>query len=252
MGHRTSRGTAEDTAFHGRRALVVGGSRGLGRAVALDLARAGAAVLATGRDERSLRELRLLADAQGAPLKTSRGDATRRATLRAAVRRASSPDLLVHAPGDYWEGALGRLSEKTWQRLVDSNVSSAIWALQEVLPGMRRRRFGRILLFGVAGGEVPRAASRAHAYRALKTALLTLARSVAVEEAANGITVNAILPGIINTPDLPPAWRAAASRLPSRRLGTPHEISRAALFLLSEESGYITGSALTISGGYLL
>jgi NAD(P)-dependent dehydrogenase (short-subunit alcohol dehydrogenase family) len=60
------------------------------------------------------------------------------------------------------------------------------------------------------------------------------------------------LPGVIRTPDLPAAWRAAAPRLPARRLGTPHEIARAARFLLHEESGYITGSALTVSGGYLL
>lgn len=238
--------------FEGRRALVIGGSRGLGAAVALDLAREGAAVLATGRDERSLRELRLTAEARGEPLRTSRSDALRRAAVRAAIRRAGPLDVLVHAPGDYWEGPLGRLSEKAWRGLVDSNLTSALLALQEVLPGMRRRRYGRIVLFGVAGSDAPRAAPRAHAYRALKTALLTLARSVAVEEAEHGITVNVILPGVIRTPGLVASWKGAASRIPARRLGTPHEVARAALFLLSEESGYITGSALTISGGYLL
>ncbi|HEU4333251.1 MAG TPA: SDR family oxidoreductase [Candidatus Eisenbacteria bacterium] len=238
--------------FEGRRALVIGGSRGLGRAVALDLAREGAAVLATGRDAGALRELSQSAEARGAPLRTARSDAVRRAAVRAAVRRAGPLDVLVHAPGDYWEGPLSRLSEKAWRGLVDSNLTSALLAIQEVLPGMRRRRYGRILLFGVAGSDAPRAAPRAHAYRALKTALLTIARSVAVEEAEHGITVNVILPGVIRTPDLAPSWKGAAARIPARRLGTPHEVARAALFLLSEESGYITGSALTISGGYLL
>lgn len=240
------------TGFTGRRALVIGGSRGLGRAIALDLADAGARVLAAGRTVAALRETRAVAAARGLILETARGDATKRSVVRALVRRAASPDILVVSAGDYWEGPLARLTDKTWRILVDSNVTSALLAFQEALPGMRRRRYGRILLFGVAGSETPRAAPRAHAYRALKTALLSLARSVAVEEAENGITVNVILPGVIRTPGLPRVWRDAGARIPARRLGTPHEVSRAALFLLAEESGYITGSALAVSGGFLL
>lgn len=240
------------TGFAGRRALVIGGSRGLGRAIALDLAGAGADVLAAGRTEAALRETRGVAAARGLTLETARGDATKRAAVRTLVRKAASPDILVVSAGDYWEGPLARLTDSTWRALVDSNVTSALLALQETLPGMRRRRYGRILLFGVVGSDTPRAAPRAHAYRALKTALLTLARSVAVEEAENGITVNVILPGVIRTPGLPRAWRDASAKIPARRLGTPHEVSRAALFLLAEESGYITGSALAVSGGFLL
>lgn len=250
----TSRKTAppDSTGFSGRRALVLGGSRGLGAAVALDLAEAGASVLAVGRNAISLRETAAIAAARGFAIQTARGDATRRASVRSLVRKAGPLDIVVVAAGDYWEGPLARLSESAWRGLVDSNVTSALIALQEALPGMRRRRYGRILLFGVAGGDTPRAARGAHAYRALKTALLTIARSVAVEEAENGITVNLILPGVIRTPDLPRGWRSSAARIPARRLGTPREIARAALFLLAEESGYITGSALSVSGGYLL
>ena len=242
----------ESTGFAGRRALVLGGSRGLGAAVALDLAEAGARVTAVGRNAASLRETAAIAEARGLTLDVARGDATRRASVRSLVKRAGPLDMLVVAAGDYWEGPIERLSEKAWRALVDSNVTSALVALQETLPGMRRRRYGRVLLFGVAGGDTARAARGAHVYRALKTALLTIARSVAVEEAENGITVNVILPGVIRTPDLPRAWRSSADRIPARRLGTPHEIARAALFLLAEESGYITGSALSVAGGYLL
>jgi len=244
--------TLGSTGFSGRRALVLGGSRGLGAAVAIELARAGASVLAVGRNEAALRETGRVAEARGVSIATARGDATKRASVRSLVRRSGPLDILVLAAGDYWEGSLARLREREWRALVDSNVTSAILALQEALPGMRRRRYGRILFFGVAGSDTPRAAPRAHVYRALKTALLTVARSVAVEEAGNGITVNLILPGVIRTPDLPRSWRAAAARIPARRLGTLHEVSRAALFLLAEESGYITGSALAVSGGYLL
>jgi len=243
--------------FAGQSALVVGGSRGLGRAVALALASEGARVLAAGRDARALAELRALSEARGVEVATVRGDAARRAgvhALFASARRAvGGPDLVVHAAGDYWEGPLQRLREDAWVSLVRSNVGSALMVMQEALPGMRRRRHGRILLFGVAGCEYPRAAPRAHAYRAAKTALLTLARSVAVEEAEHGITVNVILPGIIRTESVSRARAAAlVARVPARRLGTPQEIARAALFLLAPESSYITGAALQVAGGYLL
>jgi len=257
-------GTALESGFQGRTALVVGGSRGLGRAVALALAREGCAVLAAGRSVESLREVRRAAEARGLRLGTARGDAAREATARTLVRRAAglgtrsgsraAPDIVVHAAGDYWEGPFEKLTVERWEDLVRSNVTSALSVLRAALPGMRRRRFGRILLFGVAGGDAPRAAGRAHAYRAAKIALLTLARSAAQEEAEHGITVNVILPGVIRTPGTPARWAAAAAaaRIPAGRLGTPGEVARAALFLLAEESGYITGTALHVSGGYLL
>jgi NAD(P)-dependent dehydrogenase (short-subunit alcohol dehydrogenase family) len=242
--------------FSGRSALVIGGSRGLGRAVALALARGGARVLATGRNPAALAELRAIADARGVPLLTLRSDAEKKAQAHAAFRRAASsiggPDLLVHAAGDYWEGPVSRLTGERWEALARSNVTSALHSIGLALPGMRRRRYGRILLFGVAGGDSPRAAPRAHAYRAAKIALLTLARSVAQEEAANGITVNMILPGVIRTAPLTRSAALLARSIPARRLGTPQEVARAALFLLSHESGYITGSALTLSGGFLI
>jgi NAD(P)-dependent dehydrogenase (short-subunit alcohol dehydrogenase family) len=224
--------------------------------VALALARAGARVLVTGRNRSALADVEAAARARGFALTTLRSDATSLAQVRAAFRiaaeRIGGPDLLVHAAGDYWEGPVARLTGERWEELARSNVTSAIHALQTAMPGMRRRRYGRILLFGVAGGESPRSAPRAHAYRAVKVALLTVARSVAHEEAPNGITVNMILPGIIRTAGRAARDAARARLIPARRLGTPSEIARAALFLLADESGYITGSTLTISGGYLL
>ena len=147
---------------------------------------------------------------------------------------------------------MARLTAARWEALVRSNVTIPLIAMHEALPGMRRRRYGRILLFGVAGADAIRSAPRAHAYRAAKTALLTLARSVAHEEAPHGITVNVIQPGIMRTGMSGRQAAALARKIPARRLGTPNEIARAALFLLSQESGYITGAALTVSGGYLI
>jgi NAD(P)-dependent dehydrogenase (short-subunit alcohol dehydrogenase family) len=229
----------------------------LGRAVALALVRGGASVLAVGRDRSALAELAAIARARGLALRTARGDAGRRAPVRkllrqAAGRGAAAPDILVVAAGDYWEGPVARLTAQRWEALVHSNVTVPLTAMLEALPGMRRRRYGRILLFGVAGADAVRSAPRAHAYRAAKTALLSLARSVAHEEAPNGITVNVILPGIMRTGMAARHEAAMARRVPAGRLGSPNEIARAAMFLLAEESSYITGSALTVSGGYLI
>ena len=239
----------------GRTALVVGGGRGLGRAVAIALAESGASVLAVARSPRPLQELRDLARARHLPLRVARGDAARTASLRAWLRAAGgggrAPDILVVAAGDYWEGPLARLTVERWEALLHSNTTVPLAVLRESLPPMRRRRYGRILLFGVAGGETPRAAARAHGYRAAKVALLTLARSIAHEEAPYGITVNVILPGIIR-PAFSGKEADLARRIPAGRLGSPREVARAALFLLAEESGYITGAALPVAGGYLL
>jgi 3-oxoacyl-[acyl-carrier protein] reductase len=239
----------------GRSALVVGGGRGLGRAVAIALAEGGARVLAVGRTPKPLDELAALARSRRLPLRTARGDAGRAATVRAWIRAAAikerAPDILVVAAGDYWEGPFSKLTVELWEALLHSNTTVPLAVLQEALPLMRKRRYGRILLFGVAGGETPRAAARAHAYRAAKVALLTLAKSVAHDEAPHGITLNVILPGIIR-----PAFSGREGdlirRIPAGRLGSPREVARAALFLLAEESGYITGAALPVAGGYLL
>jgi 3-oxoacyl-[acyl-carrier protein] reductase len=243
--------------FAEQSALVLGGSRGLGRATALALAAHGARVLAVGRDRAALADLSAVARARGLALGTARAELTRERSVRAVFDRArrtvGGPDILVHAVGDYWEGPLARLSADVWDRLLRSNLTSALLALRTGVPGMRRRRYGRILLFGVAGAEVPRAAPRAQAYRATKAALLVLARSVAADEAEHGITVNVILPGAIRTDGMT-RERAASllPRIPARRFGTPQEVARAALFLLAPESGYVTGSALHVSGGWLL
>jgi 3-oxoacyl-[acyl-carrier protein] reductase len=240
----------------GRSALVIGGSRGIGRAVALALAEGGAAVLAVGRDAKPLQELQAVARAHRLGIETARGDASRpdlvRKALKLAAGRERAPDILVVAAGDYWEGAARQLTVERWEALARSNVSIPLLAIQEALPGMRRRRYGRILLFGVAGGEAPRPAARAHAYRAAKLALLTLARTFAQEEARHGITVNSILPGVIRSGRPTPRESALLERIPAGRLGSAREVARVALFLLAEESGYITGAALPVSGGFLI
>jgi NAD(P)-dependent dehydrogenase (short-subunit alcohol dehydrogenase family) len=240
----------------GRSALVIGGSRGIGRAVTLALAEGGASVLAVGRDLNPLQELGAVARAHRLEIETARGDAVRPALVRKALKLAAggqgAPDILVVAAGDYWEGPARRLTVERWEALARSNVSIPLLAMQEALPGMRRRRYGRILLFGVAGGDAPRPAGHAHAYRAAKLALLTLAKTFAQEEARHGITVNTILPGVIRTGRPTPRESALLERVPAGRPGSAREVARAALFLLAEESGYITGAALPVSGGFLI
>ena len=252
-------GSSSGTAYggvHGRSALVIGGSRGIGRATALALAEGGARVTVLARDPSPLRELEAVAGAHRLTIQTARGDAAKpetvRKTLKLAAGRERAPDILVISVGDYWEGPTAKLTVERWEALVQSNVSIPLLAIQEALPGMRRRRYGRILLFGVAGGDHPKPAPRAHAYRAAKLALLTFAQTFAQEEAKHGITVNSILPGVIRTGKPTPREERLLERIPAGRLGSAREVARAALFLVAEESGYITGAALPVSGGFLI
>lgn len=235
---------------------MIGGSRGIGRAVTLALAEGGARVTALARDQNPLRELEAVARAHRLTIHTARGDAGRPETVRKALKLAAAgaraPDILVVSAGDYWEGPTARLTVERWEALARSNVSIPLLAIQEALPGMRRRRYGRILLFGVAGGDNPKPAPRAHAYRAAKLALLTFAKTFAQEEAGHGITVNTILPGVIRTGKPTPREALLLERIPAGRLGSAREVARAALFLVAEESGYITGAALPVSGGFLI
>jgi 3-oxoacyl-[acyl-carrier protein] reductase len=241
---------------NGRSALVIGGSKGIGRAITLALAESGARVTALAREAGPLRELEAVARAHRLAIVTARGDASKAPTVRRALKLAAAGarglDILVIAPGDYWEGPTRRLTVERWEALARSNVSIPLLAMQEALPGMRRQRYGRILVFGVAGGDVPKPAGHAHAYRAAKLALLTLAKTFAHEEARHGITVNTILPGVIRSGRPTPREALLLERIPAGRFGSAREVARAALFLVAEESGYITGAALPVSGGFLI
>jgi 3-oxoacyl-[acyl-carrier protein] reductase len=240
----------------GRTAVVTGASRGLGRALALRLAQEGANVVVNYRaDAVAAAEVVAAIHRMGREATMVQADVTAaddaRALITAAAAQLGSVDVLVNNVGEF---ALGRVAETgapRWRELLDSNLNSVHHLCHAAVPHMRRRQWGRIVNVGLSPVHLIRGAPNIAAYAVAKTGVVVLSRSLAVEEAAHGITVNCVSPGLIDNGYLPPAQRGwMEKRVPMGRLGRPEEIARAVAFLASPESSYISGANLTVSGAW--
>lgn len=234
--------------------LVTGGVRGLGLAAARRLAREGWSCHLTWR---SSRELAAERRAEFGAERVHRcdllePDAADRC-IQAVCAAEGRLDALVHAVGDYDPGRLEDLGPERLEALFASNVTSALRAAGAARAALRASR-GALLFFGTAGLAGLRARRRSAAYAATKSALLVLARSLAVEEAPHGVRVNVVSPGHAPHPHAHPDTSAPelVERIPAGRAGTPEEVAAAVAWLLSDEARYVTGADLPVAGGYLL
>ena len=228
-------------------ALVAGASRGIGKAVARRLAVEGWDLVLVSRTGKApVKGFSLRADLT-VPEESER-------IVAGALRRFGRLDALVHCVGDYAESSLRRQSPGQWEALFFSNVHSAFYTARAALAPMRKQGSGRIVFLGMAGVSSLRPRRTCAAYAAAKTALLSYARSLAVEEAENGITVNVVSPGVVPHEGAHPSTRSRSlwEKIPAGRAGKPEEIAAAVRFLLSEEAGYVTGADLPVSGGWML
>lgn len=240
-----------------KRAIVTGGSRGIGRAICLALAKEGAAVAVNyagseAAAQEVVQECLALGAADAFACRADVAEAAEAAALvEAALTRFGGVDILVNNAGITRDDLLMRLSEEAFDAVLNTNLKGAFHCMKAVYRPMMKQRFGRIInlssIVGIRGN-----AGQAN-YAASKAGLIGLSKSVAKELAGRGITVNCVAPGFIETDmtgALPEAVREKLlAEIPMARLGQSEEVAQAVAFLASEAAGYITGQVLCVDGG---
>ena len=242
--------------FEGKTAIVTGGSRGLGRAVCLELAAGGAnVVLCYAGNEAAAQETVRAVETLGAKALAVRGDVADAARVDELVKAAMEAfrriDILVNNAGITRDNLLMRMSEADFDAVIAANLKGAFLCMKAVSRLMLKQRYGRIVnlssVVGLRGnaGQVNYAASKA--------GVIGMTKSLAKELASRGVTVNAVAPGFIETDmtaALPEAARTAAQNgIPMNRLGAPEDVAKAVGFLASDDAAYITGQVLAVDGG---
>jgi len=242
-----------------RVALVTGGSRGIGAEIALSLGRAGASVAIAYRTNRiAAQRVESRLRASGTEALACPTDVTDPARvqelIQAVVNRFGRLDILVNNVGDFrWNEVVdARLDE--WHSIVASNLFSVFYASKYALPVMRSARWGRLINLGAVGAERAFGQARISAYAAAKSAMVAFSRSLALEEARYGITVNVVNPPIMSEAALSreEAARMHDARFPAGRPPSTDDIAAAVRFFASEEASFITGQVLNVAGGWML
>ncbi|MGZ3697592.1 MAG: SDR family oxidoreductase [Bdellovibrionota bacterium] len=241
-----------DLKIKGKRALVQGGSSGLGRAIAAALVAEGVKVAIASRDEAKLRatarEIGAAATVVCDLSKPGQGEAS----VREAIEQLGGIDILICNTGGPPKGPFEELTDEQWQQGFQSLWLSAVDSIRAALSGMKLQEWGRIMLVTSAAAREPMAGLNIS--NGLRAGLLGLTKSVSNEIASFGVTINALLPGYTNTERLQelgiPTEKITA-HIPARRLGKPEELGAVAAFLASEHAAYVSGQAIAVDGGYL-
>ena len=230
-----------------RTAFVTGASRGIGRACAKALAEAGAKVVLAARDRAKL-------EAVSAEIPNSTFielDLASADSIKAAFAQAGKIDILVNNAAITKDGLALRMKKDDWDAVIATNLTGAFLAIQQVLPGMMKERWGRIINISSVVAEAGNAGQSN--YVASKAGLIGLTKSLAQEMGSRNITINAIAPGFIETDMTAGLSDELKSKMlgqiPLRRLGKADDVAGAVRFLASEEASYITGHVLDVNGG---
>jgi NAD(P)-dependent dehydrogenase (short-subunit alcohol dehydrogenase family) len=229
--------------LEGRVAVVTGAGRGIGKSIAETLAGNGARVAALDLEPPELPGM------LGVACDVGDEDAVDQAFSRVETELGTVSVLVLNA-GIFPILPFEETSLEVWNRTLAVNLTGGFLCARRALPGMREQRYGRIVAIGSSAGKAGGARAVA-AYAASKAGLMTMAKSIANEYAAHGITSNALAPTLIDT-DMIADQRDLVSRIPVGRFGKPEEVAALVTFLCSEHAGYITGEVTDINGGFLV
>lgn len=237
----------------GKIALVTGASRGIGKAIATQLAQQGATVIGTATSEngaQAISDYLCEFDGKGFALNVTDKESVD-ATLKAINEAFGSIDILVNNAGITRDNLLMRMKDDEWQDIIDTNLTSIFTLSKAVLRGMMKKRCGRIVNIGSVVGSAGNAGQAN--YAAAKAGVIGFSKSMAREVASRGITINVVAPGFIDT-DMTKSLtddqkEAIFKDIPANRLGAPDEIAATVAFLVSDGAAYITGETIHVNGG---
>jgi 3-oxoacyl-[acyl-carrier protein] reductase len=242
----------------GRVALVTGASQGLGRACALNLAAAGAAVAVAARNQEKLNSLVGEITASGGKANAVVMDIADEEQIKAGIKSAIAQfgkiDILVNNAGITRDQLVMRMKRADWDSVLNTNLTAAYLCIQQVIGSMLKQRWGRIINVTSVFGQIGQAGQAN--YAASKAGLIGLTMAIAREVASRNITCNAVAPGFIETAMTSGFTdefkQNALKMIPLGRVGTPEDVAQAVRFLSSDESSYITGHVLNVNGGMLM
>ena len=245
--------------LNGYSAIVTGGARGIGRAIALALADAGADVLITYKGNTAAADAVVAEIAakgrKGIALQADAADPDAAvAVVAKAIEAFGKVDLLVNNAGITRDTLILRMTPEQWHEVIDTNLSGAFYMTKAAVKEMLRAKSGRIINITSVSGQAGNAGQAN--YSSAKAGMIGLTKATAREVASRGITVNAVAPGFITTEltaDLPDAIKdGVKAQTPLGRFGEPHEIAAAVIYLASREASYVTGQVLGVDGGLVM
>ena len=244
--------------LNGQVAVITGSSRGIGRSIAIQLARAGARVVISSRKQEACELVAQQIRAEGGQALAVAASISDKQQVEALVHRTRAEwgpiDIMVcNAATNPYYGPMSGISDEAFRKVLDNNIISNHWLIQMVAPEMKERRDGAVIIISSVGGL--RGSTTIGTYNISKAADFQLARNLAAELGPHNIRVNCIAPGLVKTDfaralwDTPEAEKRSSSGTPLRRLGEPDDIAGAAVFLSSRAASWLTGQAIVVDGG---
>ena len=247
--------TAPQGTMAGKVVLVTGATDGIGRAIALAFAAQGADVVVNGRNANKATQVKRAIEKLGGRALVLRADVSNAAEVRrmvsAVLRRWRRIDVLVNNAGIFQTIPAVRITERQWDRVIDTNLKGTFLCTQAAMKHMIRRRSGTIVNVASDAGKTGSSIPAAH-YAASKAGIICLTKSLARELAPYGIRVNAVSPGLIDTKMSRRVLKTRTVTIPLARVGRPEEVAEAILFLASDRASYITGEIVDVNAGLVM